>query len=155
VPYEVRQARPDDAEVLTEFRLAMSRDAGFISEGDDIAELREVTRRYMHDALRSGEFRCWIAEVEGTPVASGGVIVLRKPPNLRDLQGREAYLLNVYTLPEHRGHGLATELTERALGWCRSQGIRKISLHATEDGARIYQRFGFKAEEREMVLRRS
>ena len=78
----------------------------------------------------------------------------RQPPNRRDLLGREAYVLNVYTLPEHRRSGLATLLTERVLAWCEGQGIKKIVLHATEDGVRIYERFGFQDEQREMVLRR-
>ena len=55
--YDVREAGPDDAEVLTEFRLAMSRDAGFLSDDDDVAVLREATREYMRRAVASGEFR--------------------------------------------------------------------------------------------------
>jgi ribosomal protein S18 acetylase RimI-like enzyme len=154
MPYSVRKARPDDADVLTVFRLAMSRDAGFLSDEDDVETLRGATRVYMREAVASGEFRCWVAEKDGTPVASAAVLLRRQPPNRRDLLGREAYLLNVYTLPEHRRNGLATLLTERVLAWCEAQGIKKIVLHATEDGARIYKRFGFKDEEREMVLRR-
>jgi GNAT superfamily N-acetyltransferase len=143
-----------DADVLTEFRLAMSRDAGFISDADDVSELREATRRYMLERIGSEEFLCWIAEVDGAPAASAGVIVRSGPPNLRDTTGREAYLLNVYTLPEHRRKGLATALTERVLDWCASQGFRKLSLHATEDGARIYERLGFQEDSRAMILRR-
>ena len=154
LPYEVRDARPDDADVLTEFRLAMSRDAGFLSDDDDVAALREATREYMRRAVASGEFRAWLAERDGVPVASAAVLPRRQPPNRRDLLGREAYVLNVYTLPEHRRNGLATLLTERVLAWCEEQGIKKIVLHATEDGARIYERFGFQDEQREMVLRR-
>ena len=152
--YDVREARPDDAEVLTEFRLAMSRDAGFLSDDDDVDALRDATREYMGKAVASGEFRAWLAERDGVPVASAAVIVRRQPPNRRDPLGREAYVLNVYTLPEHRRNGLATLLTERVLAWCEEQGIKKIVLHATEDGARIYERFGFQGEQREMVLRR-
>jgi len=132
----------------------MSRDAGFLSDEDDLEALREATRAYMREALASGEFRCWLAERDGVPVASAGVVLRRQPPNRRDLRGREAYILNVYTLPEHRRNGLATLLTERVLAWCEAQDIKKLVLHATEDGARIYERFGFKDEQREMVLRR-
>jgi GNAT superfamily N-acetyltransferase len=153
-PNDIREARPDDADVLTEFRLAMSRDAGFLSDEDDVAALRETTREYMRKAVASGEFRAWLAERNGEPVASAAVIVRRQPPNRRDLLGREAYVLNVYTLPEHRKNGLATLLTDRVLAWCEAQGIKKIVLHATEDGARLYERFGFQDEKREMVLRR-
>jgi GNAT superfamily N-acetyltransferase len=133
----------------------MSRDAGFISETDDVSDLRTATRRYMLEKVGSGEFQCWIAEVDGRPAASAAVIVRIGPPNLRDITGREAYLLNVYTLPEHRKKGLATALTEKVLEWCASQGFRKISLHATEDGARIYDRFGFEEDSQAMILRRS
>ena len=150
----IRPATVEDAAILTEFRLAMSRDAGFISDTDDVTGLRTATIRYMRDRVGSDDFQCWIAEVDGSPAGSAAVIVRNGPPNLRDVTGREAYLLNVYTLPEHRRKGLATGLTEKALEWCASQGIRRISLHATGDGARIYERFGFRDDERAMVMRR-
>jgi ribosomal protein S18 acetylase RimI-like enzyme len=152
--YSVREARPDDAAVVAEFRLAMSRDAGFLTDEDDVESLREATVVYLGETLASGEFRCWLAECDGLPVSSAAVLLRRQPPNRRDLRGREAYVLNVYTLPEHRRSGLATRLTEHVLAWCESEDLKKIVLHATEDGARIYERFGFRAEEREMVLRR-
>ena len=152
--FAIRSATGDDADVLTEFRIAMSRDAGFIKGEDDVTELREATRRYIREKVGSCELRCWIAELDGVPVASAAVMVRHGPPNLKDLRRREAYVLNVYTQPEHRRKGLATALTQRVLEWCASRGIRKISLHATGDGARIYERFGFRDEEREMILRR-
>ena len=132
----------------------MMEDAGFLAEAKDPDAVRAATLDYMRRTLPSGELRCWLADVDGAPAGSAGVVVLRKPPGAVELTGREAYVLNVYTLPEHRRKGLATALTERVLEWCASQGIRKISLHATGDGARIYERFGFRNEGREMILRR-
>ena len=132
----------------------MMDDAGFLREARDPSEVRAATLEYMHRALASGEIRCWVAEVEGRPVGSAGVVVLQKPPGAAELTGREAYILNVYTVPEHRRRGIATALTERLLDWCESEGIRKMSLHATEEGARIYRRFGFQEDSRAMILRR-
>ena len=129
-------------------------DAGFLGDAEDPSVVRGATLEYMRRALSTGELACWLADVNGRPAGSAGVVVLRKPPGAVELSGREAYILNVYTLPEHRGRGIATALTERVLEWCEAEGIRKISLHATEGGARIYRRFGFEADSRAMVLRR-
>jgi GNAT superfamily N-acetyltransferase len=150
----IRDATVLDAEVLTEFRLAMMDDAGFLADAEDVAAVRAATLEYMGRALPAGELRCWLAEMDGAPVASAGVIVLHKPPGAAELSGREAYILNVYTLPEHRGRGIATSLTTVVLQWCEAEGIRKISLHATHAGARIYRRFGFEDDPRAMVRRR-
>jgi len=53
-----------------------------------------------------------------------------------------AYLADVFVLPEHRGHGLATWLVGTALTHPDLAGLRRVML-ATRDQHALYARFGF------------
>jgi GNAT superfamily N-acetyltransferase len=53
-----------------------------------------------------------------------------------------AYLADVFVLPEHRGHGLATWLVGIALTHPDLTGLRRTML-ATRDKHALYARFGF------------
>ena len=76
-------------------------------------------------------------------MAGAGLLILDWPPHVIDPQPFRSYLLNVYTHPAHRGHGLARQLTEEAVAETRRRGIRIMSLHASEFGRPIYERLGF------------
>lgn len=53
-----------------------------------------------------------------------------------------AYLADVFVLPPHRGHGLATWLVGSALTHPALSGLRRLLL-ATRDQQKLYARLGF------------
>ena len=57
--------------------------------------------------------------------------------------GRQAIVLNVYTEPAFRRHGLARALMLDLLDWARSSGLDSLVLHATPDGRPLYEALGF------------
>ena len=59
--------------------------------------------------------------------------------------GEEAYVLNVYTELAHRRRGIARQLTEHIVGWCRERGVARVALHASVDGRPLYEQLGFVA----------
>jgi GNAT superfamily N-acetyltransferase len=103
------------------------------------------------EAREADTFVAWIAEKNGEPV--GGVALLweRVPPTVRNLSGRQAYILAAYVVPEHRRQGIAHLLIETALRHAREQGADVVSLHYSPAGKGLYQQFGF-AESPEMRL---
>ena len=68
--------------------------------------------------------------------------LLPRPGHVDD--GREALIANMWTEPEHRRRGLARHLLGVMLGWCREQGIRRVVLHASNDGRPLYEQVGFR-----------
>jgi GNAT superfamily N-acetyltransferase len=54
-----------------------------------------------------------------------------------------AWIGMVLTLPEHRGHGYAGRLMERAIAFVENRGVARIGLDATDMGFELYRRFGF------------
>lgn len=75
----------------------------------------------------------------------GGVAVVRFRPAIWS-DGNEAYLAELYVVPEMRRRGLGAELMEAVLGFAREGGCDWIDLGTEEndtDARRLYERFGF------------
>lgn len=85
----------------------------------------------------------WVVEHEGEVVASAMVTRQAWLPHPRYPNGTRPYFHSVHTHTDHRGHGLATRLTETAVEWARRHGDTHFVLHASEQGRPIYERLGF------------
>ena len=108
------------------------------------AALREANERWLSEHL-GRDFISLIAELDGRPVASAGLLWFAHPPGPYNPGGLEAYILNVYTRPEARRMGLARTLMERLVDESRAAGVRRIWLRASGEGRPLYEAMGFRA----------
>jgi ribosomal protein S18 acetylase RimI-like enzyme len=148
--FVVRQAGALDIPVLARHRGAMFRDMGQLAshQGEPLAQ---ATAAYLRDALPRGEYLAWVAEDKATPpVTIGGAGVQLRPilprprPGADDLElGPEAIVLNVYVEPAWRRRGVGEALMRAVLDALAARGIRRIVLHASDNGRRLYERLGF------------
>ncbi|WP_334852677.1 GNAT family N-acetyltransferase [Nostoc sp.] len=69
-----------------------------------------------------------------------------------NLSGLEAYILNVYTIPMWRGQGIVTALLKQIISFVRATEAKRLWLHTTEDGKRIYEKLGFVSTSKEMEM---
>jgi GNAT superfamily N-acetyltransferase len=147
----IRQATLTDVDVILDQRRRMFADMG---RGDEKAREAMVaaTRPLIETGLRDGSYRGWLAEVEGRAVAGGGIAFAAFQPTPTDLSPRRAWIVNVYTEPAFRRRGLARQVLEAILAWCREQGLKAIFLHASDAGRPLYELLGFKPTS-EMRLR--
>jgi GNAT superfamily N-acetyltransferase len=139
----IREATPADAEVLVHHRLGMFRDMG--TDPAAVAALEEPSRIYFSRAVSDGSYRAWLVQTaDGRVVSGGGIIILPWPSGPRDPYPRRVMILNMYTEPEYRRRGLARRLMEKMIAWCREQGYKTVSLHASDEGRPLYESLGFK-----------
>ena len=66
--------------------------------------------------------------------------------------GKRAHLMNVYTLPDYRGQGIARRMVGMLIEEARRRGVTEISLDATTSGRSLYRKLGFQDSEECMVL---
>jgi ribosomal protein S18 acetylase RimI-like enzyme len=59
--------------------------------------------------------------------------------------GPEANVLNVYVEPEWRRRGVGEALMQSVLAALAERKVRRVVLHASHQGRRLYQRLGFVA----------
>ncbi len=136
--YTLHPATAGDAPIIAAQRAAMFTDMG-VEYAEEVAGFTPWAQRQ----LAAGTYLGWLIEARGQAVAGAGLLLLDWPPHFMDPQPLRAYLLNVYTHPDHRGVGLARLLTETAIVETRRRNIRILSLHASEAGRPVYERLGF------------
>ena len=128
-----RDATADDALTIGKLLYAFNR------EYDDPTPAPEALAERIRELLAGGDTRVVLADDDA------GVAVLRLRPSLWS-RALEAYLAELYIIPERRGQGLGRALLARALDVARAAGADRIDLGTSEDdvAARaLYTRMGF------------
>lgn len=115
--------------------------------------LNEILQHYFQQYITSGEFVAWLAVADGQIVSTSGLCFSKIIPGFTLLDGRVAYIMNIYTLPEWRKKGIGKQVFYHILEAARERDYKRILLHATEEGRPVYEKFGFKATNDEMELR--
>lgn len=126
-----------------DLRLALVGESGHLTQDTMVAEVRRAIYQYFFEALPAEAILVWVAEAQGTIVATSGLIFFQKPPSERNLTGLEAYILNMYTLPTWRGQGIATRLLQTLIISAKQRQAHRIWMYSTQVGQPIYEKAGF------------
>ncbi|MFB2866460.1 GNAT family N-acetyltransferase [Aeromonas sp. MdU4] len=141
----IRQATVTDIPALVAMRMTLFCEVGELATPDADHSLLLATRDYFTRAHAEGSALSWVAEVDKQLVAVGTLALFARPPYPGNLAGKEAYLLNMYTLPSWRQKGIATALLDTIAAYAESCQLGKVWLHASEAGRPLYERIGFVA----------
>lgn len=149
----IRPATVEDVPIIVHHRRAMFADMGH-TDPAGLDAMCESFAPYLARAIAEGAYRGWLAQTrDGRVIAGGGLIVHEWPSRpVVPAEPRRAYILNVYTEPDYRGRGIARRIVSDIIEWCRTQGFRSVSLHASTAGRRLYETMGFEPTN-EMRLR--
>lgn len=142
--FDVSTGTQEDLGILVDHRRKMWMDIHPESK-KLIDESSEVTEKWLREKLLSGSYIPFIARTETGRIAGSGALWLREDqPRPGNLLLITPYLMSMHTEPEFRKKGVASLITERAVEWCRNNGYTRIELHASEEGRRVYEKFGFR-----------
>jgi GNAT superfamily N-acetyltransferase len=141
-PAQIRTATFEDVPELLRHRRGMYEDMGY---NDDVAltGMMATSEPYLREALANRTLHAWIATIEDRVAGGGLIIVSPWLSHPYDQQCRRATVLNVYVDPEFRRRGIARQLMQTMIEWCRHQGFVTVSLHASEFGRPLYESLGF------------
>lgn len=140
---EYRLAGPLDVEDLANARVAFLVEANGVEGEEEIAKLHKNNIEFFKSGFYDGKFVSWVAMEEGEIIGTSGISFFVQPPNKKVPTGKFAYITNMYTYPDYRGHGIATKLFSLIVDEAKSRGCEKIMLNATIKGRHIYESFGF------------
>lgn len=144
----IRKANEEDIALLSETRKLQLIDEGIEPNCDIDEELFAFFKKW----LESSDFVQFIAEEDGKLLSTAAVIYYDLPPSFTNKIGVRGYVTNVYTVPEHRGKGLAKMLLTELLNDAKSRGIKKLWLGASKLGRPLYEKLGFIPQESAMEL---
>lgn len=134
---QIRDARPEDADRLLAFQMAMAR------ETEDLPLDPAIVGRGIARALSDPtKARYLVAELDGRAV--GGLMVTREWSDWRD--GWVHWIQSVYVEPEVRGQGIYRALHQRVLESSRADSeVRAVRLYVVDSNdraRRTYQKAG-------------
>jgi GNAT superfamily N-acetyltransferase len=145
-----RRAASSDIDTVVELRATFLAEVSGASSENSM--LLDALNSYFRRALPSGEYVAYLAECDQQIVATSGLVYHRHPPSPSNIQGCEAYLMNVYTRPAWRGRGIAIALLQTLIDHARQNNCCRVTLHALPQARSIYAKAGFVAHDREMRL---
>lgn len=141
--FNIRRAEHSDLESLVELRVALLQEVGNIKNKEEMEEVRSANKMYYEKHLNNGDFISFVAESQGKIIGTSGLIIIIRPPYLHNLLGIDAYIMNVYTIPNYRGKGIATALLDNCIEFAKSNNVGRIILNASADGKPVYEKRGF------------
>jgi GNAT superfamily N-acetyltransferase len=139
---EVIKTTKKDIDLLIEFRILY-----FESQGELLPEqkfqIEKQLREYFAEHLNF-DCECFLLKKDGEFVSSIFMIKVDRPASTAFLNGKTAFLMNVYTKPKYRKIGAASTLLDYVIDYARECGIDSIDLSSTSMGRELYKRKGFK-----------
>ena len=146
-----RQLTVNDVDAFCSMRIKMLLEWGEFKEGDDTTALEAATRENFlknigKDLICFGEFD------NDELVATVSMNIFNRLPGYTNLEGKEGYLLNVYTRPEYRRRGIAKKLVDETIECAKGLGIKMLWLNASKTGRLVYLKCGFKESDNAMEL---
>jgi ribosomal protein S18 acetylase RimI-like enzyme len=149
----IRPATLDDIPEILRQRRAMYQDMDY-TDTEKLAAMQSITADYLKSGLAEGSFRAWLASSGGQVVAGGAIVISPWPAHPYDLECRRATILNVYTDPQYRRRGIARQLMQTMIDWCKCERFANVTLHASKDGRHLYESLGFRpSNEMKLKLR--
>ncbi|MDF2544820.1 MAG: hypothetical protein K0S47_4538 [Herbinix sp.] len=147
---EIRKATLSDLDSIVanrmEFIHSIHEDEFIIPEN-----FAQDTYEYLKQHLVDDTISAWIAIEHDVIVSIVIVCFYDLLPLISNLNGKTGYVLNVYTLPNHRRKGLATKVLTKIINESQERGVGKLYLNATEEGMPVYKKLGFRLINNEMV----
>lgn len=140
---EYRRATVEDRDELVELRMTMRAER---EEGEcpvSLEEFRGGTEKYFREHMSDDDFIVWVAIDIGAIVATSGLCIHHVPPTYGNPSGKVAYLVNMYTVPKHRGKGIASKLLEYLVEEARQNGCGRVTLNTSKAGRGVYEKYGF------------
>ena len=149
---EYRFATAADLNELVETRIKVLRAANQLPDSVDMTDVAIASRRYYEKSFADGSHIAYLVVGGADIIGAGGVSFYQVLPTFHNPSGMKAYIMNMYTAPEHRRKGIGLKTLDLLVGACQSRGITFITLEATGMGKPLYEKYGFVGLADEMYL---
>ena len=140
---EIRKATLDDMELLIKLRMDYLTQEKNAMEPGEAENLKAKLRDYFGKWIAGNGFVAFFAEKDGEILSCAFLSVVERPPRNADTTYLVGTVYNVFTYPEYRRRGMATEVMAALLAEAKSLGVASIDLLATEAGKPLYRKMGF------------
>ena len=106
--------------------------------------LEEALMDFYKRNLVAGTYVSWLAFDGDKIVGTSGMSFAEKPPYFACPSGKVGILSSMYTDPDYRRKGIATQLLDRVVKEAKAYGCGTIYITASDAGVKLYESYGFK-----------
>lgn len=106
-------------------------------------------RSFLLEAINSNRWFIWVAEADAQILSH---VYIDKVPRPGRKTNPFTYMTNVYTLPEHRGKGLGSQILKQIELWSKMKEYEFIIVWPSEWSIQFYERNGYKPCKEPMEL---
>jgi len=110
-------------------------------------KIKMSLKNYYERHIRDNDFIGIVCEYNETVISAAYLIIEEWPANRNFMNGKIGTLLNVYTYPEYRKNGIATNVIKKIIEEAKKQNVAVINLSASKDGESVYKKIGFTENE--------
>lgn len=137
---EIRRATKEHIDWIIRHRIGMFRDMDW-SE-DDLESTEPLVRKYLEESW-DDRITCFLA-LENSQIVGGCAVTLFPIlPSSQTPGGLHGYIHNLFVERDYRRRGIATQLLDHAISFCKENNVSKCWLHSTDMGLSIYLKSGF------------
>lgn len=142
----LREATEADLPTLVRHRDAMWAEMGRVAPGE-ADPTSKAYGEWLAARMQAGTLTAFITEEGGKVLASGAVWIQEVQPRPGHPLTQWGYILSIYTEPVARGRGLARAIVQACIDKAKAVGCTRATLHASDAGRPLYERFGFERTE--------
>ncbi|WP_256757636.1 GNAT family N-acetyltransferase [Cohnella sp. WQ 127256] len=143
----VRLATLDDVDGLVQMRWDFSTEDYGVSTVS-FEEFHQICSEFLVEAIESGDWYIWVAEVEKNIVSQMYLQLIHKVPRPgKTPDPYYGYVTNVFTRPVFRSKGLGTEIQIAMEKWSKENEVEFLILWPSSNSVQFYNRNGFSRSE--------
>ena len=150
--FTFRRATAGDAELLAQMRLEMRKERETAACALSEAEFLRCNVEFFRTHLAAGDFISFLCFDGDEAAACSGLSLQIHPPTYENPSGKSGYVTNMFTRPAWRRRGLAKRLVDLLVEAAKTAGCAKLYLNASKMGRPVYEKYGFRTVENEMVF---
>ena len=135
----IRKATIDDLNIIVKLRKQQLIDEG----SNPIIDIDYDLETFFTNVITDESLYQLLAVENEEVIATGAIIYYPFPPSYINQSGERAYVTNIYTHPNFRGHGIAQQIISLLIKDAEARDIKKIFLAASPLGKPVYKKLGF------------
>jgi GNAT superfamily N-acetyltransferase len=143
---KIRKATLMDAQLIAKARVELLNEASGPLSDEEKNELFLSNRAYISKGLANLTLITFLAFDAENFVGTCSATLYSLLPGKKLPDGRQAYVQNMYIVPEYRRKGLGRKLLSAVVEEAAKLGHTRVSLHATDMGKELFKSFGFANE---------
>jgi GNAT superfamily N-acetyltransferase len=145
-----RNATISDMDFLVESRLDFIH--VYKSEAD-YQFLKNSIQNYFEKGFKENRFDIILAEYENSVIGTGIIFYYDSVPSTFNPWGKNAYITSMFVNENYRRRGIATKILDKLIQFSISKGYHVFILQESDMGRALYEKYGFQAGRKGMILK--